>query len=392
MAQDHENSQSEECRMLGDPTGKDETRFPEDAAAESSQEGTLWISAEDGADAISVTEGDGGGALVTYTIHLDAPVDHDLWVLHGVATGSAEESWTRIPAGATTVEGRLWAPGRRAGFIIELKAVSAEEGGEPWGAILDGASSLTTTILPRVDGESAPKDDGSWAQEDADAEVVEDPPSPPTGTGNAPVPTEAAEDDAPVVEGEVWGEHDRAAEAADAIPEDDTTFAVFVGTTVEYEISQNPDGSFTIVDMVDDRDGRRVVSEVETFRFADGTFDIAAMEDFASLTMARLAEPEPDFELESDLGLEAGDEPSATPARGEAGVSGGGESFQFGDQTYDTVDLDQLFLLDDPEEEEEEGRNGDADWRDMLADDDPQGAEPDDREAPSDDSPNPMPG
>jgi len=62
---------------------------------------------------------------------------------------------------------------------------------------------------------------------------------------------------------------------------DDTIYAgggndivVYTGTREQYQITQNGDGSFTIVDQVAGRDGTDRVWYAETFRFSDG--DISA--------------------------------------------------------------------------------------------------------------------
>ncbi len=49
--------------------------------------------------------------------------------------------------------------------------------------------------------------------------------------------------------------------------------AVFSGLHSEYNITFNDDGSMTIVDMVDGRDGRDILSEIESVEFRDGVFD-----------------------------------------------------------------------------------------------------------------------
>ena len=54
---------------------------------------------------------------------------------------------------------------------------------------------------------------------------------------------------------------------------------VFQGSSSEYNITENPDGTFTIEDTVTDRDGTDVLDQVEFVQFSDGTFDI---NDFGS--------------------------------------------------------------------------------------------------------------
>ncbi len=54
-----------------------------------------------------------------------------------------------------------------------------------------------------------------------------------------------------------------------------TDTAVYSGTRSQYEITQNGDGSFTVKDLVNGRDGTDKVYDVENFRFADGNVTAA---------------------------------------------------------------------------------------------------------------------
>ncbi|MCF8481774.1 MAG: hypothetical protein K9H25_15205 [Rhodospirillum sp.] len=406
----------------GEEIFEGETLFP-------SSEGTLWITTEDGGASNSVTKGTcEAGAPVSYSIHLDAPVDRDVWVLYGTlddagaaeglagladsrSTEQAAEHWVRIPAGETFVEVHVWTRGdnRMEGgesFSVELKGAATEQGGETWGRVLEGASSVTTTIrLNDPRGDDEPVDDRSW--EDTGAE-------PPLPESN---PKIGEEDDLNIIRGTpdedcliVDKDKDEAhgadakdeadlvqGRAGDGVPEGDRGTdapgagggggagrVIFNGASIEYEISRNLDGSFTVRDTMDGRDGVDRVSNVDSFQFADGTFDHQTMEDFAALQLDVVPvadEPEPTLEPkpEENDGREerhrtkSGD-PLIKDGEGVDSHAGSGrwigresdgtdrvdrgEVFQFGDQTYNMGDMEQLFMLDD----QGTPMNGGGDW------------------------------
>ncbi|MEQ9326379.1 MAG: Ig-like domain-containing protein, partial [Rhodospirillales bacterium] len=53
---------------------------------------------------------------------------------------------------------------------------------------------------------------------------------------------------------------------------DGSDVAVFSGNYADYQVVQNQDGSFTITDTVDGRDGTDIVTDVESFQFGDVTY------------------------------------------------------------------------------------------------------------------------